>query len=76
MFLCIHICTHAVARNSDGRLQVVAVGTGGALYYKTQASAGSSTWSGGSLGGGVKENTTPANAVNSDGRLQVFRSRN
>jgi hypothetical protein len=45
-----------VIANSDGRLQVFVVGTNNQLYYKTQASAGSSTWSSSwiSLGGGIK----------------------
>jgi predicted Zn-dependent protease len=60
--------------NSDGRLQVFMVGTDNALYYKTQTTAGSNTWSSSwtSLGVGVKADTSPAVARNSDGRLQVF----
>jgi len=60
--------------NSDGRLQVFVVGTNNQLYYKTQASAGSSTWSSSwtSLGGGIKADISPAVARNNDGRLQVF----
>jgi len=62
------------ASNSDGRLQVFVVGTNNAIYYKTQTSAGSSSWTSvwQSLGGGVKENTSPAVARNSDGRLDDF----
>ena len=66
--------TPAVARNGDGRLQVIVVGTSNQLYYKTQTSPGSSTCSSSwtSLGGGVKADTSPAIARNTDGRLQVF----
>ena len=64
----------AAIANSDGRLQVFVVGTNNALYYKTQTSAGSSTWSSSwtSLGGGIKADTSPAGERNSDGRLQVI----
>ena len=64
----------AVIANSDGRLQVFVVGTDNAVYYKTQTSPGSSTWSSSwtSLGGGVKADTGPAVARNTDGRLQAF----
>jgi Tfp pilus assembly protein FimT len=59
--------------NTDGRLQVFVIGTNNQLYYKTQTSAGSSTWTAwASLGGGIKSDTSPAVARNSDGRLQVF----
>ncbi|MGH9987984.1 MAG: hypothetical protein ACRD8W_28935, partial [Nitrososphaeraceae archaeon] len=63
-----------VIANSDGRLQAFVVGTNNALYYKTQTSAGSSTWSSSwtPLGGGIKADTSPAVARNSDGKLQVF----
>ena len=64
----------ALAMNSDGRLQAFVIGTNNQLYYKSQTAAGSSTWSSGwtSLGGGIKADTSPAVARNSDGRLQVF----
>jgi hypothetical protein len=64
----------AVARNNDGRLQVFVVGTNNQLYYKTQTSADSSTWSSSwtSLGGKLRENTDPAVVPNSDGRLDAF----
>jgi hypothetical protein len=64
----------AVIANDDGRLQAFVVGTNNALYYKTQTAAGSSTWSSSwtSLGGGIKADTSPDVARNSDGRLQVF----
>ena len=64
----------ALAMNSDGRLQAFVIGTNNQLYYKSQTGAGSSTWSSGwtSLGGGIKADTSPAVARNSDGRLQVF----
>jgi hypothetical protein len=63
-----------VIANSDGRLQAFVVGTNNALYYKTQTSANSSTWSSSwaSLGGTIKADTSPAVARNDDGRLQVF----
>ena len=50
------------------------VGTNNQLYYKTQSSPNSNTWSPAwtSLGGGIKADTSPAVARNSDGRLQVF----
>ena len=62
------------AINSDGRLEVFVVGTDNALHHKWQTSAGSgSTWSNyQSLGGGVKENSSPAVVRNADGRLDVF----
>jgi predicted Zn-dependent protease len=64
----------AVAINSDGRLQVLVIGTNNQLYYKAQATAGSSTWSSSwtSLGGGIKADTSPVVTRNSDGRLVVF----
>jgi predicted Zn-dependent protease len=64
----------AVIANSDGRLQVFIVGTNNQLYYKTQSSPNSNTWSPAwtSMGGGIKADTSPAVARNSDGRLQVF----
>ena len=63
----------AVIANDDGRLQAFVVGTNNALYYKTQASPGSSTWSGWtSIGGVIKTDTSPVVARNNDGRLQVF----
>ncbi len=64
----------AIAMNNDGRLQVFVVGTNNQLYFKTQSTPNSDTWSTAwtSLGGGVKADTSPAVARNSDGRLQVF----
>jgi predicted Zn-dependent protease len=64
----------AVAMNSNGRLQVFVIGTNNQLYYKAQATAGSSTWSSSwtSLGGGIKADTSPVVTRNSDGRLAVF----
>ena len=63
-----------VARNNDGRLQVFVVGTNNALYYKTQTSPGSNTWSSAwtYLGGSLRANTDPVAIINTDGRLQVF----
>jgi hypothetical protein len=64
----------AVIANSDGRLQVFVIGTNNAVYYKAQSSPGSSTWSSSwtSLGGGVKADTGPAAARNTDGTLQAI----
>jgi hypothetical protein len=60
--------------NSDGRLQVFVVGTNNALYYKTQTSPGSSTWSSAwtSLGGRLTDNSDPVVGKNNDGRLEIF----
>jgi hypothetical protein len=60
--------------NNDGRLQVFVVSTNNQLYYKTQSSPNSDTWSSTwtSLGGAIKADTSPAVARNSDGRLQAF----
>ena len=64
----------SLAMNSDGRLQAFVVGTNNALYYRTQSSPNSNTWSSSwtSLGGGIKADSSPAVAINNDGRLQVF----
>jgi 3-keto-disaccharide hydrolase len=63
----------AVARNSDGRLQVFVIGSDHALYTISQVAASSSSWSGyGYLGGTITGNTNPAAALNSDGQMQVF----
>ena len=64
----------AVARNSDGRLQVFVVGTNNQLYYKTQSSPNSASWSSSwtSLNGVMRANTDPIGIANDDGRLQVF----
>ena len=50
------------------------ISTDNALYYKTQTTAGNSTWSSTwtSLGGTIRANTDPVVIANSDGRLQVF----
>jgi hypothetical protein len=63
-----------VVANSDGRLQAFVIDTNNALYYKTQISPSSATWSSSwtSLGGGIKADTSPAVARNSDGSLHVF----
>ena len=60
--------------NNDGKLQVFVVGANNQLYYKTQSSPNSNIWSSAwtSLGGGIKADTSPAVARNSDGKLQVF----
>jgi hypothetical protein len=61
----------AVARNSDGRLEVFVIGSDHALYHDSQITAGGITWSGFTkLGGYVISD--PVVAPNSDGRLQVF----
>jgi Domain of Unknown Function (DUF1080)/F5/8 type C domain/Bacterial Ig domain len=62
----------AVARNSDGRLEVFVIGTNHALYHKSQiVASGGSGWTGYStLGGNIISN--PVVARNSDGRLEVF----
>ena len=62
----------AVARNSDGRLEVFVIGADHALYHKSQILAGgSSGWTGYStLGGNIIGN--PVVAQNTDGRLEVF----
>jgi hypothetical protein len=62
----------AVARNSDGRLEVFVIGSNHALYHKYQLAAGSTnSWSGyTSLGGYIISN--PVTGQNSDGRLEVF----
>ena len=64
----------ALAMNNDGRLQVFMIGTDNALYYKTQTGADSSSWTSSwtSLGGTIRADTSPAVAMNNDGRLQVF----
>jgi len=61
----------AVARNSDGRLEIFAIGSDSAVWQDTQSAANASTWNGWtSLGGGV--NATPVAGQESDGRLAVF----
>ena len=63
-----------VVASAGGHLSVFTVGTNNQLYYKTQTSPGSSTWSSTwtSLGGPLRANTDPVVIANSDGRLQVF----
>lgn len=56
-------------RNSDGRLEDFAIGSGNALFHRWQLSPGGN-WSGwASLGGWV---TSIDGARNADGRLEVF----
>jgi hypothetical protein len=63
----------AVARNSDGRLQVFIVGTNNQLYYKTQtAAAGSSWYEWSPLGGGAAPSSNPQVAMNQNGGLVAF----
>jgi F5/8 type C domain len=66
--------TPTVTSNTDGRLEVFAVGSQNALYHKWQTSSGSgSIWSGWStLGGAAVSDANPAIIANSDGRLEVF----
>jgi acylphosphatase len=66
------ISNPAVARNSDGRLEVFVVGADHALYHNFQQTAGStSSWSGFTkLGGFILSD--PAVGKNRDGRLEVF----
>jgi hypothetical protein len=65
----------SVARNTDGRLEVVAAATDGAVYHRYQASPGSPSWIGwGTMGtppGGVWIRQATV-AVNGDGRLEVI----
>ena len=58
-----------VANNKDGRLEVFAQGTDGALWHiwQTKPNNGWSSWQ--SLGGWI---TQPTVAQNADGRLEVF----
>ncbi|GEM_PF-1507445 len=59
-----------IARNAQGRLQVFAV-SGGRVWHKVEAKAGSDRWNGWyDLGGHVSE--PPVVARNADGRLVVF----
>jgi acylphosphatase len=62
----------AVARNSDGRLEVFVIGADHALYHDFQQTAGSSSsWSGFTkLGGSILSN--PVVGQDRDGRLEVF----
>lgn len=67
----LHISTPAVADNRDGRLEVFARGTDGAVWHDYQTAPGSGPWSGWSSLGGVVT-SDPAVALNHDGRLEVF----
>ena len=61
----------AVANNADGRLEIFARGTDGALWHQWQTAPSAGPWSGWSgLGGGIVG--TPAVGQNADGRLEVF----
>jgi hypothetical protein len=61
----------AVARNSDGRLEVFVVGADHALYHKSQISVGGNSWTDWQyLGGFIVSD--PTVLANSDGRLEVF----
>src|SRR5580692_4040669 len=63
--------TAAVAKNTDGRLEVFVRWEDNSVYHIFQTAAGSSQWSSWSaLGGTVASN--PAVAVNADGTLDVF----
>ena len=60
----------ATASNADGRLELFAIGTDGALNHNWQTSPGGN-WSGwNGLAGSM---TKIATAANSDGRIEVFR---
>ncbi|HYG79540.1 MAG TPA: galactose oxidase-like domain-containing protein, partial [Pyrinomonadaceae bacterium] len=60
-----------MARNTDGRLQLFYRGSASDLVYRTQTSAGSSSWSAPtSLGGVITSN--PVAVLNADGRVEVF----
>jgi hypothetical protein len=60
-----------VAKDAEGRITLVARNSGGAVSFKRQASAGSSSWSGWtSLGGVLVED--PVVARNANGRLTVL----
>ncbi len=61
-----------VAKNSDGRQELFAVGKDGQLYhmYQTTANAGWSGWV--SMGGSWAQNVSPAVARNSNGTLEIF----
>ncbi|HZV36792.1 MAG TPA: hypothetical protein VFB72_19600 [Verrucomicrobiae bacterium] len=61
-----------VARTSDGRLEVFAIGKTGNLYHNYQTGSGGN-WSGwNSFGGSFPANAIPAVGVNQDGRLEIF----
>src|SRR5436309_2547693 len=61
-----------VAQNTDGRLEVFALGTDYAVYQNWQV-APNGSWSGWrSLGGGFKPARNPVVARNADGRLELF----
>ena len=61
----------AAALNSDGRLEIFAIGTDHALWHIWQTAPHAGPWSAWSSLGGVIT-STPAVAVNTDGRIEVF----
>lgn len=64
-----------VARTSDGRLELFAIGQTGYLYHNYQTAPGGA-WSGwialGTSANTWTQNSLPAVGVNADGRLEVF----
>ncbi len=65
------VAAESVARNSDGRLQVFAIGSDHAIWDDWQTCAGECEWSGWSTLGGSLD-AMPAVIANADGRLEVF----
>ncbi len=70
------LSTLAVGRNKDGRLEVVAIASDGALWHRYQKKPNQGPWIGwGSMGkppGITKFISTPVIGQNQDGRLEVF----
>ncbi|MGD2087817.1 MAG: hypothetical protein PVH61_16685 [Candidatus Aminicenantes bacterium] len=70
------LSTAAVGRNQDGRLEVTAIASDGALWHRYQSKPNKGPWIGwGSMGkpsGGVKLVANPVIGQNQDGRLEVF----
>jgi len=62
----------ALARNSDGRLEIFTVGTDGVAYhmYQTAANGGWSSWS--SLGGSGETDAQPVARADQNGALEVL----
>ncbi len=65
----------AIGQNSDGRLEVFAIGGDGALWHTCQPKPNKGPWSGwANLGkpGSISDLGTPVAINNKDGRLEVF----